>query len=187
METYELIFTIAIGLAILLFGYKLKKLAFFVVWFLIGYMLMVQYLLPFINENAPVIAESSIYQFLLPIAGGVLMAMLGFFIEKLCVSLTVFALVMMIATNYFGTEIPVLVIGAVIGVLLGGFAVRMIKPATILVTSGIGAYALTIAIFALVTGLKEIPSPIPLYYALILLVILALGASFQFSTTKHMS
>lgn len=179
METYELIFTVAIGLVVLLFGFRLKRIAFFVIWFLIGYVLMHDYIMSFINSSVPEIATNNIYQILLPIGGGVIMAMLGFTIEKLCVAGITFAAVMLITVNYFGTEILTLVIGAVVGVILGAFAVRMIKPATILATSGIGAYALTLAIFQLFKDLNYTT-----FYFPILIVLMLVGVFFQFGTTK---
>lgn len=179
METYELIFTIVIGLLVLLFGFRLKRIAFFVIWFLIGYVLMNEYIMGFINSNAPEIASNDIYQFLLPVGGGVIMAMLGFTIEKLCISLITFAMVMLVTVNYFGTDMLVLAIGAVAGVILGAFAVRMIKPATILVTSGIGAYALNLVIFSSFALDKT------LFYFPIFIGIMLIGTFFQFGTCKR--
>ena len=180
METYELIFTIAIGLLVLLFGFRLKRIAFFVIWFLIGYVLMHDYIMGFINSSVPEIATNSIYQLLLPIGGGVIMALLGFTIEKLCVSSITFAAVMLITINYFGTELLTLGIGAVVGVILGAFAVRMIKPATIIATSGIGAYALTLAVFELFKDLNHAT-----FYFPILIVLMAIGVFFQFGASKR--
>ena len=85
METYELIFAIIIGLLLLLAGYRIKKITFFIAWFIIGYYIMETYLLGIINNAVPQIANDAIYQNLLPLAGGVLMGCLGFTLEKLCV------------------------------------------------------------------------------------------------------
>lgn len=164
----------------LLFGFRLKRIAFFVIWFLIGYVLMNDYIMNFINSNVPEIANNGIYQFLLPVGGGVIMAMLGFTIEKLCVSLITFAMVMLVTVNYFGTDMLVLAIGAVAGVILGAFAVRMIKPATILATSGIGAYALALVVFELFKDLNY-----DIFYFPIFIGIMLVGTFFQFGTCKR--
>ena len=178
METYELVFTIAIGLAVLLFGYRIKKIAFFIIWFLLGYTLM-GYLMPTINETVPEIAASGIYQTLLPIGGGVLLAMLGFSIEKLCVGGICFALIMVITANHFGTEMSTLAIGAIVGIIAAGAAVMLMKPATILATAFAGAYALTLGIFAIFVDLSQAT------YLPILIGLGAVGAIFQFVTTKR--
>ena len=124
MALCELLIMAGLGLAVMLFGYRVKKVAFFIIWFLIGYNLML-FLMPLINNVLPVIAESQLYQILLPIAGGLLLALLGFSIEKVCVAGICFFLVMMITVQYFGTDIPTLAVGAIIGVVAGAAATAM--------------------------------------------------------------
>ena len=179
MELYELLITNAIGIAVLFFGYRIKKVAFFIIWFLIGYNLML-ILMPFINSMVPEIAGSGLYQALLPIGGGVVLAMLGFTIEKFCVAAICFALVMIITVQYFGTEIPTLAVGAILGLVAGALATTLMKPAIIITTSLAGGYALTIA---LLNFFPEINKEI-FYFPMIGGVSL-IGAIFQFSTTKH--
>ena len=170
-----------LGLAVLLFGYRIKKIAFFIIWFILGYNLMA-FLMPNINEMVPEVASSSLYQTLLPIAGGILLAMMGFSIEKLCVGGIAFALMMVIAIRYFGTDMQVLAIGGLIGVLFAGFTVMMLKPATIVATALAGAYAITIAVLALASNLD-----FGGYYWPMIIGLTAVGAIFQFVTTKRLS
>lgn len=177
----ESIIMIGLGLAVLLFGYRIKKVAFFIIWFLLGFSLT-NFLLPTINNMVPQIAESSLYQTLLPIAGGILLAMMGFSVEKLCVGGICFALVMVITVRYFGTDMTSLAIGGVIGILTAGMAVMLMKPAVIVATSAAGAYALTVSILTLAANLS-----FESYYWPMILGITALGAVFQFSTTKRIS
>lgn len=177
----ELIIMAVLGLAVLLFGYRIKKIAFFIVWFILGYNL-VGFLIPAINNLFPVIADSSLYQALLPIAGGLLLALLGFSIEKLCVAGVCFALIVVIAVRYFGTDIQVLATSGVVGVIVAGLAVTLMKPATIIATSAAGAYALTVAVLVLASNLN-----FSAYYWPMIFGITAIGAIFQFSTTKHVS
>lgn len=179
MEMYELILMIAVGLALLFFGYRVKKIAFFLIWFLLGFNLTTL-ILPTLNNMVPEIAGQPLWQNLIPIAGGLLLALMGFSIEKLCVGGICFVLVMVLAMNYFGTDIATLAIAAIVGVIVAGAAVTLMKPATILATSVAGSYALTIALLALFPQInKEI-----FYFPMIGLFAL-IGALFQFSTTKH--
>ncbi len=175
----EMVIMAVLGVALILFGYRIKKAAFFVIWFILGYNLM-GLLMPIITNNAPVIAESTLYQTLLPIAGGLLLALMGFSIEKLCVGGAAFALVMMIVVQYFGTEMQILAIGGVIAVIAAGAAVMMMKPATIIVTAAAGAYALTIAMLAIFPDINK-----EVYYFPILIGSTLLGVVFQFLTTKR--
>ena len=178
-EVPELLIMMGAGLAILLFGYRIKKIAFFIIWFLIGYNIM-GYLMPMINSSVPQIAGNELYQMLLPIAGGLLAALLGFSVEKICVGGICFGLVMLVTVRYFGADMSVVAIGAIIGVIAAGAAVALMKPAVIIATAVAGAYALTLAILALATELSA-----ETYYWPMLIGIAALGAIFQFATTKR--
>ena len=181
MEPYELVIVIAIGLAVLFFGYRIKKVAFFIIWFLLGFML-VNYFLPEITRLVPQIAENELWQALLPIGGGLLLALLGFSIEKLCVGGICFVLVMLITIQYFGTEMQTLAIGGIIGVIASGAAVMLMKPATIVATAAAGAYALTLASFALFPDINQ-----ETYYFPMIIGLALLGSVFQFLTTKRVS
>lgn len=181
MPLYELLILAGLGLAVMLFGYRIKKIAFFIIWFLIGYNLMM-FLMPVINNIAPEIASTELYQILLPIVGGLLLALLGFSIEKICVAGICFFLVMMITVQYFGTEIPTLAVGAIIGVVAGAAATAMIKPAIIIATALAGGYAVTVALLNIFPVLDQQILYFPLIGAFTLL-----GTIFQFATTKRVS
>lgn len=177
----EAIIMLGLGAVVLLFGYRIKKIAFFIIWFILGFNL-VMWLLPTINDLVPDIAASELYQTILPIGGGVLLALLGFSIEKLCVGGICFVLTMLITIQYFGTDMQVLAIGGIIGVLVAGFAVMVMKPATIIATAVAGAYALTLAIMKLNAEID-----FGAMYWPMLLGIAAAGSIFQFLTTKRVS
>lgn len=170
-----------LGVLVLFFGYRVKKIAFFVVWFLLGFNLM-KMLMPMINNAVPAIADTEIYQTLLPIAGGAILGMLGFTIEKLCIAGIAFALTMMVTVQYFGTETTTLIIGAVTGIAVSGIAVMMIKPAVIILTAIAGAYAI-------VTALPNIWHDFNIgdLYWPVLGGLAAVGAVVQFMTTKKMT
>ena len=142
-----------IGLALMLVGYRIKKAAFFIIWFLLGY-IGTGYLMPIINGAMGEVADSIFWQSLIPIIGGLLLALMGFMIEKICLGGAVFGLTLMMTAQYFGTEIQAMAIGGIIGAILAGVAVMAIKPATIVATSVAGGYALTLAILALVPDLS---------------------------------
>ena len=180
LQTPELIVMAIVGVLLLLFGYRIKKTAFFILWFIIGYNLTSLFM-PNLRELVPAIAENDLWQILLPIAGGLLLALLGFSIEKLCVGLAVFALTIMITIQYFGTDIPTIAVGAIIGIILGGLAVNLMKPAIIIATSLVGSYAITMVILTLASG--NINSAI--FYFPMLIGIAAVGVVTQFSSTKH--
>ena len=174
----ELVIMMAIGAAALLAGYRIKKAAFFIVWFIIG-MNLARFLLPWLTQTVPQIADNDLWQNLIPIAGGLLLALMGFSIEKVCVGGIVFALVIVVTAQYFGTDMQTLAIGAVVGVIAAGAAVMMIKPAIIIATSLAGAYVLTIGIIQLSSLDKAV------VYFPMLIGITAFGAITQFLTTKR--
>ena len=169
-----------LGLVVMLFGYRIKKVAFFIIWFLIGYNIMM-FLMPWITSISPEVIGTQLFQILLPIAGGLLLALLGFSIEKLCVAGICFFLIMMIVIQYFGTDVLTLVIGAIIGVFAAAFATAMMKPAIIIATSLAGSYALTVALLNIFPVLDY-----HLLYFPMLIAFAVLGTIFQFATTKHM-
>lgn len=175
----EAVIMLVLGAAVLLFGYRIKKIAFFIIWFLLGFNLMV-WLMPTINNLVPEIASSELYQTLLLIGGGLILALLGFTIEKLCVSGICFVLTMLITIQYFGTDIQVLAIGGIVGVVVAGVAVMVMKPAVIIATAVAGGYALTLAIMKLNTDIN-----FEVMYWPMLLGIAAVGSIFQFLTTKR--
>ncbi|MBR3052180.1 DUF4203 domain-containing protein [Candidatus Saccharibacteria bacterium] len=175
----ELIIVLALGLLVLLFGYRVKKIAFFIAWFILGY-LGVSYFMPEIAKALPEIAATKLYQILIPIGGGLLLALLGFSIEKFCVSGICFALVMFVAIQYFGSDIQTLAIAGIIGVVVAGAATMLMKPATIIATAGVGAYAITLALLLLITGINR-----EIYYWPMLIGLTVIGSGFQFLTTKR--
>lgn len=178
-RTPEMLIMAAAGLALLIFGYRIKKIAFFIIWFILGFNLTT-ILLPTIANISPEIVSSELWQALLPVGGGLLLALLGFSIEKLCVAGICFALVMIITAQYFGTDIQTLAIGGIVGVIAGGAATMLMKPAIIIATSVAGAYSLTLAILTLIPGIDK-----NMFYFPILIGLSLVGSIIQFITTKR--
>lgn len=178
--TTEVLIIGAIGIALILFGYRIKKVAFFLIWFILGFYLT-NLALPNITQFIPDNFDVTMVQSLLPIGGGLLLALLGFSIEKLCVSGICFALVMLITVQYFGTEIQTMVIGGIVAVLVAGFAVMAMKPATIIATAAAGAYTVTVALLVLVPTIDKTTWYLPCIAGLTVL-----GSIIQFVTTKRL-
>ena len=179
-ETWQMWVIGGVGLLLMFAGYKIKKVAFFIVWFLLGY-IGSTYLLPIVNSNLPDIARSDFWQGLIPIIGGLLLGLMGFMVEKVCVAGIVFGLTLMITAQYFGTEIQTMAIAGIIGAVLGGFATMMMKPATIVATAVAGAYALTLAVIAI--GSSSLNGD-DLFWPM-LIGFSALGSVVQFLSTRH--
>ena len=175
----EAIVLLALGVLVLLFGYRIKKIAFFIVWFLIGFNLT-GLLMPMINNAVPDIAGNELYQMLIPIGGGVILALLGFTIERLCVGGAAFFLTMLVTVQYFGTETTTLVVGAIVAAAIAALAVMMIKPATIILTAVAGAYAGTVAALELWPQINA-----EMLYWPILAGAAIVGVVFQFLTTRR--
>ena len=150
MEIPKSIILIIIGLIVLLFGYKIKKIGFFIIWFMISYYLM-GFLMPTLNSWIPQIAGNDFWQTLLPFAGGLLLGLLGFSVEKFCVGGITFILTILIIIQYFGTMPSTILIAAVFGAIVAAAAVALMKPAIIVMTSAAGAYALTTSLITIFT------------------------------------
>lgn len=174
----EVVVMLVAGLLLMVAGYKIKKIAFFIIWFLIGFSLM-GYLTPLLLHIAPML-NNAFWQTLLPIAGGLLLALMGLTVEKICVSGIVFGLTLAITAQYFGTSMQTMLLGGVVGVVLAGAASMLMKPATIIATAIAGAYTLTMAVLHWGTELNAEAMYFP-----ILLSGAAIGSLIQFMTTKH--
>ena len=179
-EVWQMWLIGAIGLALIFVGYKIKRVAFFIIWFLLGY-IGTGYLMPIINSNLPDIAGSDFWQGLLPILGGLILGLMGFMVEKVCIAGIVFGLTILMTAQYFGTEIQTMTIGGIIGAVLAGFATMMMKPATIVATAVAGAYALTLAVIAI--GSSNLNGD-ELFWPMII-GFSALGSVVQFISCRH--
>ncbi|MBQ6410193.1 hypothetical protein IJI18_02995 [Candidatus Saccharibacteria bacterium] len=179
-EVWQMWLIGAIGLALIFVGYKIKRVAFFIIWFLLGY-IGTGYLMPIINSNLPDIAGSDFWQGLLPILGGLILGLMGFMVEKVCIAGIVFGLTILMTAQYFGTEIQTMTIGGIIGAVLAGFATMMMKPATIVATAVAGAYALTLAVIAI--GSSNLNGD-GLFWPMII-GFSALGSVVQFISCRH--
>ena len=169
---YESIAAIIIGTFLVLFGYRIKKVAFIVIWFIIGY-----YLASLIVPN---ITEDQTWRQIIPICSGIVLGVFGFSIEKFCIfAVATFTVSTTIIESFQLNEfLPIaLAIGA--GIVVGCIAARLIKPLGIITTALSGAKLIakySTDVFLL---------PHEPYFLGILAVALAIGVIVQFSTCKH--
>ena len=148
----EAVVMLVVGLLLAFAGYKIKKIGFFLAWFFVGYTAM-GYIMPTINGALPDVANNQMWQGVLPIAGGLLVGLLGFTIEKLCVGGLVFALTLVMTAKFFGSEMQTMLIGGVVGVVAAGAAVMLMKPAIIIATAALGGFLVSNGILYFATGL----------------------------------
>ena len=130
METIPTgIVAIIIGLFLLFFGYRVKKIAITVIWFVVGYWLVSQF--------ASQIVQDQFWQFLLCCVGGLVLGIFGMTIEKFAVFLTVGVTFGMSVMQNFGpaTDWTLPAIAVAVGVVAGVIAVWLIKPMIIIATS----------------------------------------------------
>lgn len=179
LEAWQLWMMAGIGLLLAVLGFRIKKVAFFIIWFVLGFLLMNRFM-PSITGALPDIANNPLWTNLITLGGGLLMALLGFTVEKICLGGICFALVIMITSQFFGTEIQTMVIGAVVGVVAAGAAVMLMKPATIIATAVAGGYLMAVALPMVVANMDA-----ESYYWPILLGTAAVGSIIQFVTTRH--
>ena len=174
----EAIITIALALIVCFFGYKLKKIALFIIWFIIGYHL--GKMIP-----ASAVNNDQLWLTVLPLATGLLASMLSLSIERLCVALLAGAIGFFVTMNLIFGEayvfMPNVVIAIAVAVVLGCLSAGLIKPMSIIITAIGGAY------YAATSAVAAFPALViaSLPMALILTCVLAtLGIVFQFSSNK---
>jgi hypothetical protein len=169
---YEALIAIIIGIFLCLFGYRLKKVAFIVIWFVIGFYLM--------TLAAPHITNDPTWQQLLPIGAGIVLGMLGFSIEKFCIfAVAAFTVSTTIIETFQLNDIFGIALSIGAGVIVGCIAVAFIKPVGIITTALSGAKL--IAKYA-ISGLHLAHEP---YFITILIACCAIGILFQFKNCKH--
>ena len=120
---------LGIGVFLCLFGYRLKKIAMTVIWFVIGFFLVSL----FVDK----IIDDQIWQLILCGVGGLVLSMFGLTIEKFAIFVTVGATFALTILQSFGppTDWVLPAISIAIGVTAGAFATWLMKPMLILATA----------------------------------------------------
>lgn len=172
LQQYETIIAIAIGIFLCLCGYRIKKVAFVVIWFIIGYYLM--------SLAVPHITTDPTWSQILPIGAGIVLGVLGFSIEKFCIfAIATFTVATTIIESFQLTEILPIALAIAAGVVVGCIATAFIKPLGIITTALSGAKL--IAKYT-VSGLALQHEP---YFLVILAICFAVGVAFQFKSCRH--
>lgn len=172
----ELIIAVLVGLLTCFAGYRIKRIAFAIIWFIIGYWLVKTYL--------PNVVEDPFWQWILQVAAGALLSLVGLSIEKLAVGLTAAVVVGHFILQHFGpaTDWVLPAVAIAIGVVAGAIAVALMKPAIIIYTAFFGANLLSTAIVSLIPAEARFAG-----LDLVLLgAIAAGGAIYQFKSCKNL-
>ena len=172
LAQYEGLIAIIAGIFLCLFGYRIKKIAFVLIWFIIGFYLM--------SLVAPNITPDQTIQLILCCAAGLLLSVLGFSIEKFCIfAVATFTVsTTLIETFQFNEPLPI-ILCIVAGLIVGGIATALIKPFGIITTSLSGA-KLIAKYTSAGTSLTHEP-----WFLIILVGCCAIGILFQMKTCRH--
>ena len=167
------IIALIIGAFLLLFGYRLKKIAITLIWFLVGFWIVSL----FVDK----IVADQMWQLILCCVGGLILGMFGMTIEKFAVFVTVGVTFCMSVIENFGpaTDWTLWAIAVAVGVVAGVIAVWLIKPMVILATVVEGSRLIIINALALLGWAQ------PPYYIVIFLALAAVGAIFQWNNCRH--
>ena len=179
LSGYEAIIAIALGVFLALYGYKLKRVAFVIIWFAIGYYLA--------SLLAPNITSDPTWQKLIPICAGVVLGIFGFSLEKLCIfAVATYAVSTTLIDTFVLSEPLYIGLAIAAGVIAGIFAIKLIKPFGIITTAFSGAKL--IAKYSIIE-LAAVNHPIPHYpsFIIILLAVAVIGMSYQFKSCKHLN
>ena len=171
------IISIILGAIVCFFGYNLKKFAFAILWFIVGYkltLLATPHIAPYFGELDPLFLQ------LLPLAVGLLCSLIGTAIERTCIAILSFGLVMYLALNLMQNgvipyNLMYIGIALIIGAAVSTISVRFIKPAIIIFCAIIGAQEIATALPMLIPAIAA-----PSVSLITTTVITILGAVFQF-------
>ncbi len=170
---YEAVIAILIGIFLCLFGYRVKKVAFIVIWFVIGF-----YLMSFL---APKITDNQTWQLILEAGAGLLLGVLGFTIEKFCIfAVATFSVSTAIIDSFQMTEFWPIALAIVVGIVVGCIATALIKPLGIITTSLSGARLIAKYVVAGIPAIDHNP-----WFFIILFACFGIGLLFQFKTCRH--
>lgn len=172
IEPFIPIIAIIIGVFLCLFGYRIKKVAFIIIWFLIGYLLA--------SYAIAQIEIDQLWRQLIPIVAGTLLGVLGFSIEKLCIfAVATFGVSTTIIDTFQLSEPLPIILAIAVGVVVGIIATRFIKPLGIITTSLSGA-----KLIAKYTVIQFSLAHNP-YFFIIICVAFAIGTIYQFNNCRH--
>lgn len=167
------IISILIGVFLLLFGYRLKKVAMTIIWFIVGY-----YLVSLFVDK---LVSAEVWQIVLCCVGGLVLSMFSMTIEKLAIFITVTAAFSLAIIEAFGpaTDWVLPVVAVAIGVVAGVLATWFIKPMIIIATAIEGSRLISS------NGLALIGHDAVKYYLLVFIALAIFGVVFQWRSCKN--
>ena len=179
MDYVSIIIGIVISIVLCFFGYRLKRIAFAIVWFVIGLDLG-NFLLPYVTPYMQGIDPFFIN--ILPL----LMSLIGISVERVCIFLIGIGLTLITYFNFVDSgvlELSWLTFGIaiIVGCVVGTVAISIMRPAIILLTSYAGGTQLASSIISLIPAISN-----PTTSLIITIIMVVVGAFYQFRSTKHL-
>lgn len=172
------IITIILGLLVCFFGYKIKKLAFFILGFIVGYGL---------GQQVPEAwyASNAIIHTVLPFLTGILISLVAITAERICISLIVgiFVFLLAIQIQSSGYTTQSIIIAAIAAAVAGAIAGALIKPASIIATAIIGAYYVGSNIISIGIPFITAANATSIFY-IVTCALAVLGMLYQFKKNK---
>ena len=144
--TAENIIKIVLGIVLLLYGFKFKKITLALLWFAICYQLVTQYGPNFISDNTLLLV--------LAIGLGFVGAAFSITLEKIAISIVAF-LIGFYAIYNVGTSIFYIIGGIVLGLILAFLARKFLKIIIIIITSYMGAVLISPLIISYLTAMNS--------------------------------
>lgn len=165
----EALVTLLIGLAICLYGFKLKKVAVALIWFAFGY-----YIANYIIGTFGIVLTEE-YAFAVPIIAGCILGLIGLTLVKVGIYLAAGLISYMFITNLgmFDQTICI-ILGIVVGAIIVFLASKFLKPVIIICTSIGGASLVTKAAKVLVLGLNAN------IFTIVFIILAIIGIATQF-------
>ena len=164
-----------IGIFLLFFGYRLKKIAITIIWFIVGFWLVSL----FIDKVTP----DPTWQLILCGVGGLVLGMFGMTIERFAIFVTVGVTFAMSVIQNFGPVVDwtLPAIAVAVGVVTGALGVWLVKPMIIVATAIEGAR------LAIINGLALLSVPTPEWYFVLFLCVSAVGIIFQWNSCRKIA
>ena len=167
------IIVLVLGVLLLLFGYRLKRIAMVVIGFVVGWSIAAHF--------APNMVADPFWQFIIKLAAGALLGIMATTIERLAI----FGIVALAVGSSFYDAVAIAEPGAhigiaiAVGVVAGVISVWAIKPMFIIASALKGAQMLS----SLAALVFNIAAPWPL---IILVALAAVGIGFQWKDCKSL-
>lgn len=143
--TLENIIKIVLGIVLLLYGFKFKKITLALLWFAICYQLVMQYGPNFVNSTTVL--------YIVAIVLGLIGASFSITLEKIAISIVAFVIGFYSIFNISPT-LPYIIGGIVLGLILAFLARKFLKLIIIVITSYMGAVLMAPLILSFIKAMN---------------------------------